>query len=211
MTSSSNEPHVSGSELEALVTDRIADAVQAALNQIGRSEFEKLTGLDDNFLSSILNSRDQYLSVSIVTVACQINKSHNDPNLLHSSLTECLKGTTIRIPPIGALPSPGNLSPQSPRRRRRLVKSKSSSVATGPLLDRSSARLLGFGANLISFLILGYFFGGVALSPLIGQTPCIGVSSSPLSLAPCEGSFIGLVVSAIGGLGYTYYYFVKKL
>jgi hypothetical protein len=72
-------------------------------------------------------------------------------------------------------------------------------------------RLLGFAANTISFFILGYFFGGVALSPLIGQASCIGVSTSPPSLAPCEGSFVGLVISAIGGLGYTYYYFVKKL
>lgn len=86
-----------------------------------------------------------------------------------------------------------------------------SASATGPLYDKKSMRLLGFGVNTITFLILGYFLGGIALSPLIGEPSCIGVSVAPPSLAPCGGSFVGLVISAIGGLAYTYYYFVKKL
>lgn len=71
--------------------------------------------------------------------------------------------------------------------------------------------LLGFSANTIMFLVLGYFLGGFALSPLFGQKSCTGVSASPPSLNPCAGSIVGIILGAIGGLGYTYYYFVKKV
>ncbi len=88
---------------------------------------------------------------------------------------------------------------------------KDGARSAGALYEKSTVRLVGFSANTIAFLILGYFLGGIALSPLIGQPSCIGVSISPPALVPCSGSIIGLVVSAIGGIGYTYYYFVKKL
>jgi hypothetical protein len=199
----------SSPDLEALVTPRIRDAFHAAIGQIGKTQLLSMVGLDDQSLAAILSDDEVYVSVGLVTVVCQINKTHNDPDPAHSSLTECLKGTTIRIPPSGGPSTPSIVAPS--RGRRRLVKANRVSSSTGPLIDKRGMRLLGFAANTISFFILGYFFGGVALSPLIGQASCIGVSTSPPSLAPCEGSFIGLVISAIGGLGYTYYYFVKKL
>jgi hypothetical protein len=196
-------------DLEALVTPRIRDAFQAAIGQIGKTQFLSLVGLNDHSLAVILSQDEDYVPVGLVTVVCQINKTHDDPDPAHSSLTECLKGTTIRIPPSGGQPTPSIVARS--RGRRRLVKANQVSTSTGPLIDKRGMRLLGFAANTISFFILGYFLGGVAMSPLIGQASCIGVSTSPPSLAPCEGSFIGLVISAIGGLGYTYYYFVKKL
>jgi hypothetical protein len=198
---------VSKPDLEALVTPKIAEAVQAAVDKVGRSEFEAITGIDDEYLSSIITG-ENYVAVAIVTLACQINKNHDDPDPAHSSVTECLKGSTIRIPP-----SPGRSVPppaQASRGRRSLQK-LDSGTATGPLYDAKTTRILGFIANIVAFLILGYFLGGIAISPLIGESSCIGVTTSPPALVPCGGSLVGLVVSAIGGIGYTFYYFVKKL
>ncbi len=209
MTSSPTEPRKTDPDFEALVNDRIAGAVQAAINRVGRSEFEKIKGIDDQELNLILTSQDQYLPVPVVTLVCQINRSHNDPDPFHSSLAECLKGTTIRIPPTGEKSAPPSLVQL--RGRRRLVKAKTGSTPTGPLIDGKGMRFLGFVANIASFFILGYFLGGVGLSPLIGRSGCVGVAQSSPWLVPCEGSYVGLVVGAVAGLGYTYYYFVKKL
>jgi hypothetical protein len=194
-------------DLEASVTPRIAEAIKSAVEKIGQSEFMKLTGLDEESLQAILNEEEGYVSVGLVTIACQVNKTNNDPDLFHSSVSECLKGSTIRIP------SAGTRQDQAPARRidRRKFQRMGSAPATGPLYDKKSVRLLGFGVNTISFLILGYFAGGIVLSPLIGEASCIGVDISPPSITPCGGSLVGLVISAIGGLAYTYYYFVKKL
>jgi len=200
---------VSKPDLEALVTPRIAEAVQAAIDRVGRSEFETIAGIDDQQLASILTVSDEYVAVALVTIACQINKNHGDPNPTHSSVTECLKGTTIRIPPVPGKTQPTLIQPR--RGRRSLQKLRSTAQAAGPLYEKKTMRLLGFSANTIAFLILGYFLGGIAISPLIGQPPCIGVSTSPIALVPCGGSIIGLVASAIGGIAYTYYYFVKRL
>ncbi|GEM_PF-2877707 len=196
-------------DLEALVTPRIAEAVQAAVDKVGRSEFEEITGIDEQHLVSILAVGDQYVTVALVTLTCQINKSHGDPNPVHSSVTECLKGSTIRIPPI-----PGqakSTTAQQSRGGRRLQKLPLRTSNTGPLYDAKTTRIIGFAANIGTFLILGYFLGGIAISPLIGESACIGVTVSPPALTPCGGSLVGLVVSAIGGIGYTFYYFVKKL
>ena len=200
---------MSKSDLEALVTPRIAEAFQSAVDKIGRKEFENLTGLDDQRLSSVLVAGDEFVTVGVVTVACQINKSHGDTNPAHSSLTECLKGTTIRIPSGAAQPK--SPSTESSRGRRRLKKIRAEAVPTGPLYDRRSSRVLGFVANIVGFLILGYFLGGIAISPILGESSCVGVTATPLGLNPCGGSLVGLVAGVIGGLGYTYYYFVKKL
>jgi len=124
-------------------------------------------------------------------------------------VTECLKGSTIRIPSTGQPASPRIVAKSISRSQFRNL--KGGTTSPGPLYEKKTFRLLGFSANTIAFLILGYFLGGIALSPLLGQPLCTGVSISPAALVPCEGSIIGLVVSAIGGIGYTYYYFVKKL
>ena len=196
-------------DLEARVTPRIANAVQAATNKIGRSEFETIAGIDQQYLAAVLAVEDMYVAVALVTLVCQINKNHDDPNPEHSSIAECLKGTTIRIPPV-----PGKARPstaQAVKGRRRLRKFAQNAPVQGPLYEKKTMRLLGFSANTIAFLVLGYFLGGIVVSPLIGEPSCIGVTASPPALVPCGGSFVGLVVSAIGGIGYTYYYFVKKL
>jgi len=197
-------------DLEAKVTPKIAEAIQAALEKVGRSEFLAMAEMDDQRLQTILeDGDDEYVSVGLVTLACQINKSHNDPNPNHSSVTECLKGSTIRIPSTGQPASPRIVSKSISRSQFRNL--KGGTTSPGSLYEKKTFRLLGFSANTIAFLILGYFLGGIALSPLLGQPLCTGVSISPVALVPCEGSIIGLVVSAIGGVGYTYYYFVKKL
>ena len=194
-------------DLEASVTPKISEAVRSAVEKIGHDEFLKLSGVGEGHLQSILRQEEGYVPIGVVTIACQINKTNGDPVLSHTSVTECLKGSTIRIP------STQGERVQAPSRPidRRKFQRMGSTPLTGPLYDKKSMRLLGFGVNTISFLILGYFLGGIAISPLIGDASCIGVSVSPPSLAPCAGSFVGLVISAIGGLGYTYYYFVKKL
>ncbi len=196
-------------DLEAKVTPKIAETFQAALEKVGRSEFLAMAEMDDQRLQTILEDGDEYVSVGLVTLACQINKSHNDPNPNHSSVTECLKGSTIRIPSTGQPASPRIVAKSISRSQFRNL--KGGTTSPGPLYEKKTFRLLGFSANTIAFLILGYFLGGIALSPLLGQPLCTGVSISPAALVPCEGSIIGLVVSAIGGIGYTYYYFVKKL
>jgi hypothetical protein len=196
-------------DLEAKVTPKIAEAIQAAVDKVGSKQFETIAQMDDQRLQTILNGGDEYVAIGLVTLACQINKSHNDPNPNHSSVTECLKGSTIRIPSTGQLASPRIIAKSISRSQFRKLKDGTKSA--GSLYDQKTTRLIGFSANTIAFLILGYFLGGVALSPLLGQPSCIGVSVSPPSLVPCSGSIIGLVVSAIGGIGYTYYYFVKKL
>jgi hypothetical protein len=179
------------------------------LDKVGREEFLAMAQLDDLHLQAILNGGDEFVSVGLVTLACQINKSHNDPNPDHSSVTECLKGTTIRIPSTSKPASPRIVAKSISRSEFRRLKGTPESA--GPLYEKRSFRLIGFSATTITFLILGYFLGGIVISPLIGGASCTGVSVSPPSLVPCSGSYIGLVVSAIGGLGYTYYYFVKKL
>jgi len=200
---------VSKPDLEALVTSRIAEAFQAALDKVGRNDLETITGIDDLRLAAILSGADEYIAVALVTLICQINKSHNDPDPAHSSVTECLKGTTIRIPPTGRSVRPAiDQPPKDGRRTRKIGKE---TRVTGSLYDTKSARLLGFSVNTFTFLLLGYLLGGVAVSPLLGLQPCTGVSISPPSLNPCTGSILGIILGAVGGLGYTYYYFVKKM
>jgi hypothetical protein len=200
---------VSKPDLEAKVTPKIAEALQAAVEKVGVSEFLAMAEMDDQRLQTILEDGDEYVSIGLVTLACQINKSHNDPNPNHSSITECLKGTTIRIPSTGKQVPPRAITKSISRSAFKRLKDEGSSP--GKISDQKSFKLLGFSANTLTFLLLGYFLGGIALSPLIGQQPCIGVNTSPPSLNPCAGSVLGIILGAIAGLGYTYYYFVKKV
>ena len=201
--------HLSKSDFEAKVTPKIAEAFQAAVDKIGRTEFLATAEIDEQQLQNILNADGEFVSVGLVTLACKINKSHNDPNPNHSSITECLKGTTIRIPSTGKPVPPRAIAKSISRGEFKRLKDGGSSP--GKISDQKSFKLLGFSANTLTFLLLGYFLGGIALSPLIGQQPCIGVTTSPLSLSPCTGSVLGIILGAIAGLGYTYYYFVKKV
>ena len=200
---------MSSPDLEALVTPKIREAIEAAIEQIGRKEFLAIAGIEDRRLQEILAGPGEYVAVSLVTLACQINRSHGDPISAHSSVTECLKGAIMRMPQIVIQPVSGG----GPRTtgRRPLRRLPTSSTSSGPLYEKKTLRLLGFSANTIAFLLLGYFFGGIGISPLLGQASCTGVSFSPTSLVPCTGSIIGIIIGAVGGLGYTYYYFVKKV
>jgi hypothetical protein len=193
-------------DLEALVSPKIRAAIQAAIDKIGVKDFLEITGIDREELESILGKGETYVGVGLVTLACNINKSHGDMDPSHSSITECLKGTAIRMnhPNI-----PGKATKSTaPRPVRPFTKNP---TRQGNFYERRSFRLLGFSANTFTFLVLGYFLGGIGLSPLAGQPSCTGVTISPPGISPCIGSIIGIVVGAIAGLGYTYYYFVKKM
>ena len=196
-------------DLEALVTPKITEAILAAMRQVGEKEFLAIAEIDKRTLQKFMKDHGEYVTVGLVTLACQINRSHGDPNLAHSSVTECLKGTTIRMrqPPVqtgrGGDPS---IADKPPLRRL-----PSSARSYGGFYGKRSVRVASFTANLVAFIILGYFLGGIGLSPVIGQASCIGVSFSPTSLVPCTGSLIGIVLGVVGGLGYTYYYFVRKM
>lgn len=196
-------------DLEAQVTPKIRGAIQAALDRIGPKEFLTIAGIDDQHLSEILGEGDVFVSVALVTLACQINKGQDDPDPAHSSVSECLKGSIIRIPPVSSQSkSKITLQPKTSRSPQTVAGCGGSAAR---LYEKKSLRILSFSANTFAFLILGYFLGGIGISPLVGEPSCIGVIISPPSLSPCSGSIIGLVIGAIGGIGYTYYYFVKKL
>ena len=165
-------------------------------------EFVKISGLSAQRLREFVEQAE-FVPMMLVSLACQINKSHGDSDKELTSVTECIKGAMIRLPPSSPTP-PRQPARISHSRRETFGTSRSSKERPGPFMDQKSGRLLGFGVNTITFLILGYFLGGFALNPILGLPSCDG-------LAPCEGSVIGLFISAIGSLAYTYYYFVKKM
>jgi hypothetical protein len=197
-------------DLEAQVTPRIKEALTAAIQRTGREEFVKLSGTGVSFLDRILNGKEEFVSIAVITLACQINKSNSDAEIAHTSISECLKGAILRLPSEenkAAAPQPDASS--TPRSRRaQFLKSQKQS---GRLYDPSTVRILGFGVNLFTFLVLGYFLGGLVLGPLFGFGSCIGVVTSSPWLTPCSGSGIGLVLGSVIGLAYTYYYFVKRV
>ncbi len=195
-------------DFEALVSPRIKGAIEAAIEKLGRKDFLEIAEISNQELLSLLTDNDAYVNVSLVTLACEINKNHGDTEPAHSSITECLKGTAIRIP---QAPAAASSVSKSSRRSLPIIRSSRTPIRGGPLYDRKSYKLLGFSANTLVFLILGYFFGGLVLSPILGQPTCTGVSVTPPGVSPCAGSVVGIIVSAIVGLAYTYYYFVKKM
>ena len=200
---------MSKEDLEALVTPKISEAILAAVRQVGEKEFLAIAEINKRTFQEFMKDQGEYVTVALVTLACQINRSHGDPNIAHSSVTECLKGTTIRMqqPPVQT--SKGGDPSATPRRPLRRLPSSGRSY--GGFYGKRSVRVASFTANIVAFIILGYFLGGVGLSPLLGQASCIGVSFFPTSLVPCTGSLIGIVLGVVGGLGYTYYYFVRKM
>jgi hypothetical protein len=147
--------------------------------------------------------RADFVPMVLVSLACQINKTHGDPEMDRTSVSECIKGATIRLPP--SRPIQSQTPAQVARSRRETFgTTRENRERSSPFMDQKSGRLLGFGVNLITFLILGYFLGGFALNPILGLPSCEG-------LTPCVGSVIGLFISGMGSLAYTYYYFVKKM
>ena len=166
-------------------------------------QFSTIIGLTHDKVELVLTSDDEYVPVKVVSVACQINKSHGDPDVNHSSITECLKGTTVRLPKPHQEPENAERRvPPNPLETRTTV---------GPMYDQKSLKLLNFGVNTITLLVLGYFLGGIVVGPLLSLQGCVGVSFSPAMATPCAGSVLGLVLAAFGSLAYTYYYFTRKL
>ena len=169
-------------------------------------QFSTIIGLAQEKVELVLRSDDEYVPVKVVSVACQINKSHGDPDVNHSSITECLKGTTVR------LPKPHQNKPEPENAERRVPPNPLETRSTvGPMYDQKSLKLLNFGVNTITLLVIGYFLGGIVLGPLVSLQGCVGVSFSPAMATPCAGSVLGLVLAAFGNLAYTYYYFTRKL
>lgn len=201
---------MSGPDLEAQATPRIKNALSAAIQRTGLEEFATLSGTDTAFLDRILHSEGEFVSVGIITLACQINKSHNDTDPAQSSISECLRGAILRLPQQSDRPdtSPPT-EPSSPRKRR--AQFLNAQKRSSGIYDPASLRILGFSVNLFTFLVLGYFLGGIVLGPIFGVGSCIGVTTTTPWITPCAGSGIGLVVGSIIGVGYTYYYFVRKL
>jgi hypothetical protein len=201
---------VSSPDLEAQATPRIKNALSAAIQRTGIDEFAKLSRTATAILERILHSEGEFVSLEIITLACQINRSYNDLDPAQSSISECLRGAILRLPQQSNRPDrPAPTEPSSQRKRR--AQFFNAQKRSGGIYDSASLRILGFSVNLFTFLVLGYFLGGIVLGPLFGVGSCIGVMSTTPWITPCAGSGIGLVVGSIIGLGYTYYYFVKKL
>jgi len=201
---------VSNPDLEALTTPRIKDALNAAIERTGGEEFASLSGIETFVLDRILQNEGEYVPVTIVTLACQVNRSHNDPEPSRSSISECLKGAILRLPQqrnYGKTTEPD----ESSTRRRQRARSFKVQNRAGRIYDPAALRIVGFSVNLFTFLVLGYFLGGIVLGPLFGVDSCVGVVAAPPWITPCAGSGIGLVFGSVIGLAYTYYYFVKKL
>ena len=199
---------MSNPDLEAQATPRIKDALDAAIKQTGKEEFAKISGIDTSILDRILQSEEEFVSVAIITLACQVNRSHNDPDLAHSSISECLKGAILRFPQ-KTMHHEIKEEDASARRRHRSEFFKARK-GYPRVYNPSSLRVVGYTANIFVFFVLGYFLGGVALGPLLGFPSCLGVVGTSPWVTPCTGSILGLILGAVLWLGYTYYYFVKK-
>jgi len=193
------------SDLEALVSPKIKEAIRAAVDKIGEKELAKITGVSQSQIDLALLTDQEYLPVKIVSVICQINRSHGDPNLEHSSVSACLKGTTVRLPPAR------KERPRLEERKRTASNPFEQRAPVGPLFDQKSSRLANFGVNTIMLLVLSYFLGGVALAPALGWSSCPGVAFSPFRAEWCLGSVLGLILGAFGSLAYTYYYFTHNV
>ena len=201
---------MSSPDLEAQATPRIKDALMSAIQRTGKDEFAKISGTDAWVLDKILDSEGEFVPIATITLACQINRSYDDPNLSHSSISECLKGAILRLPQNSGNAETAAPVKSSTQRSRRAEFLKGQNRA-GRIYDPTTLRIMGFSVNLFTFLSLGYFLGGIVLGPIFGFGSCIGVVATPPWIAPCAGSGIGLVFGSIVGIAYTYYYFVKKL
>ena len=201
---------MSSPDLEAQATPRIKDALNAAIQRTGKEEFAKMSGTETSFLDGILQSEGEFVSVTMITLACQINKSYNDPDPALSSISECLKGAILRLPQKSSSAETATQVETSTQRSRRVQFLKDQNRPRR-IYDPTALRIMGFSVNIVTFLVLGYFLGGIFLGPLFGFGSCVGVVATSPWIAPCAGSGIGLVFGSIVGLAYTYYYFVRKL
>ncbi len=201
---------MSSPDLEAQATPRIKDALNAAIERTGRKDFATISGIESSALDRIMQEEGQYVPVAIITLACQVNRSHNDPEVARSSISECLKGAILRFP--AQKNDARTTAPdESSTRRNRRARFFKVQKGAGRIYDPAALRILGFSVNLFTFLLLGYFLGGIVLGPLFGFSSCVGVKAGSPWIAPCAGSGIGLVLGSVIGLAYTYYYFVKRL
>ncbi len=200
---------MNNSDLEVQTTQRVREALQAAIQRTGKEEFAKASGTESDLIDKILTGRQEFVAVAMVALACQINRSQSDPNRARTSISECLKGAIWRLPQEPIQPKNVVIDPSTLRARRaQFLKAQK---RAGGIYDPSTLRILGFSVNLFTFVILGYFLGGIVLGPIFGLGQCIGVVASSPWLVPCAGSGIGLVLGFVAGLAYTYYYFVKRL
>ncbi len=200
---------MSSPDLEAQATLRIKDALDAAIQRTGKEEFAKISRTETSILDRILQSEGEFVPIAIITLACQINRSHNDLDPARSSISECLRGAILRLPAHGN--RDGTTPPDDSTPRSRRARFSKSQQRAGRIFDPTAFRVMEFVGSLFTFLVLGYFLGGIALGPLFGFVSCVGVVAASPWLAPCAGSGIGLVVGSVVGLAYTYYYFVKRL
>ncbi len=201
---------MSSPDLEVQTTPRIRDALNAAIQRTGEEEFASLSGIETSVLDRILQNEGGYVPIAMVTLACQVNRSHNDPEPARSSISECLKGAILRLPQqrdYGKMTEPD----ESSTKKRQRARSFKVQNRAGRIYDPAALRIVGFSVNLFTFLVLGYFLGGIVLGPLFGVGSCVGVVAASPWITPCAGSGIGLVFGSVIGLAYTYYYFVKKL
>ena len=201
---------MSSPDLEAQATPRIKDALNAAIERTGRKDFATISGIESSALDRIMQEEGQYVPVAIITLACQVNRSHNDPEVARSSISECLKGAILRLP-VQKNDARTTAPDESSTRRNRRARFFKVQKGAGRIYDPAALRILGFSVNLFTFLLLGYFLGGIVLGPLFGFSSCVGVKAGSPWIAPCAGSGIGLVLGSVIGLAYTYYYFVKRL
>jgi hypothetical protein len=200
---------VSNPDLEAQQTQRIKDTLDYAVQRTGKSDFAKLAGIGEAAVDGILHREQEYIPLSIITLACQLNKSYGDTEPSRTSISECLKGAILRLPQHTRVETAAPQESVVERRQRaRLFGPKKQ---TKGIYDPTALRIMGFSVSLFTFVVLGYFLGGIVLGPIFGYASCIGVMPTSPWITPCPGSGIGLVLAFILDLGYTYYYFVKKL
>ncbi len=137
---------MSSPDLEAQATPRIKDALNAAIERTGRKDFATISGIESSALDRIMQEEGQYVPVAIITLACQVNRSHNDPEVARSSISECLKGAILRLP--AQKNDARTTAPdESSTRRNRRARFFKVQKGAGRIYDPAALRILGFSVR----------------------------------------------------------------